>query len=261
MTTTGYGWQKEHSVQDWLIKEPYRFEFYQAVRLIEAIYRRVAGELASDDATFLRFRSRIGFDFPASEIQAIDTQDAPVRMTVNFLGLAGALGPLPAPYSEMIMAATARKDFAAAEFLDIFNHRLVWLLYRVRQAHDAALTARSPHEGQLSRYLFSIVGLGPKPLRNRLGVPDRTLLHYAGLLGRQVRSAVGLVDGPRRPRTQSNTWRWSRFRQARMGSSRKGDAYCRAAVARGISFILAGSIGASRTVQFVQLLPWHKIQS
>jgi len=192
MTTTGYGWQKEHSVQDWLIKEPYRFEFYQAVRLIEAIYRRVAGELASDDATFLRFRSRIGFDFPASEIQAIDTQDAPVRMTVNFLGLAGALGPLPAPYSEMIMAATARKDFAAAEFLDIFNHRLVWLLYRVRQAHDAALTARSPHEGQLSRYLFSIVGLGPKPLRNRLGVPDRTLLHYAGLLGRQVRSAVGL---------------------------------------------------------------------
>ena len=74
MTTAGYGWQKEHSVQDWLIKEPYRFEFYQAVRLIEAIYRRVAGELASDDATFLRFRSRIGFDFPASEIQAIDTR-------------------------------------------------------------------------------------------------------------------------------------------------------------------------------------------
>ena len=137
MTAARYGWQKERSVEDWLIKEPYRFEFYQAVRLIEAIYRRVAGELATDDATFLRFRSRIGFDFPASEIQAIDTQDAPVRMTVNFLGLAGALGPLPAPYSEMIMAATARKDFAAAEFLDIFNHRLVWLLYRVRQAHDA----------------------------------------------------------------------------------------------------------------------------
>ena len=163
MATAGYGWQKGRSVEDWLIKEPYRFEFYQAVRLIEAIYRRVAGELASDDATFLRFRSRIGFDFPASEIQAIDTQDAPVRMTVNFLGLAGALGPLPAPYSEMIMAATARKDFAAPAFL-----------------------------GQLSRYLFSIIGLGPKPLRNRLGVPDRTLLHYAGLLGRQVRSAVGL---------------------------------------------------------------------
>jgi type VI secretion system protein ImpH len=163
VATAGYGWQKGRSVEDWLIKEPYRFEFYQAVRLIEAIYRRVAGELASDDATFLRFRSRIGFDFPASEIQAIDTQDAPVRMTVNFLGLAGALGPLPAPYSEMIMAATARKDFAAPAFL-----------------------------GQLSRYLFSIIGLGPKPLRNRLGVPDRTLLHYAGLLGRQVRSAVGL---------------------------------------------------------------------
>jgi type VI secretion system protein ImpH len=113
-------------------------------------------------------------------------------MTVNFLGLAGALGPLPAPYSEMILAAAARKDHAAADFLDIFNHRLVLLFYRVRQAHSPALTSRAPHEGSAAQYLFSLIGLNLPAMRQRLGIPAQSLLQYAGLLAGMPRSMAGL---------------------------------------------------------------------
>jgi type VI secretion system protein ImpH len=192
MVGAGYGWQKDRSLRDWLFDEPFRFEFYQAVRLLEALQARAAEGAGQPQGDPVRFRSRVSFDFPASEIQSIEKADGPPQVTVNFLGLAGAMGPLPAPYSEMVLAATARKDRAATDFLDIFNHRLVMLLYRTRQAHRPALTALAPDAGAVARYLFSLIGLGLPQTRKSLGMPARSLLHYSGLLLRKPGTAAGL---------------------------------------------------------------------
>ena len=45
-------------------------------------------------------------------------------MTVNFLGLAGCLGALDIPSTELVMRRTSNGDNALRDFLDIFNHRL-----------------------------------------------------------------------------------------------------------------------------------------
>jgi type VI secretion system protein ImpH len=205
MPGPGYGWQRDQSVADWLQDQPFRFEFLQAVRIIQAIQRRLKPAQDRHAVPEIRFRSRISFEFPASEVQAIDavpfigpreenyfTWPARPEMTVNFLGLAGALGPLPQPYTEMVQAAMSRKDRAAADFLDIFNHRLVSLLFRAHKALNPVVTGLPPDRSQIAQHLFSLIGLGPATLRNRLGLPDRALLHYGGLLGPNVRSAVGL---------------------------------------------------------------------
>src|SRR5579875_1063110 len=39
MATPVYGWERGASLREWLLQEPYRFEFYQAVRLLEAFRR------------------------------------------------------------------------------------------------------------------------------------------------------------------------------------------------------------------------------
>jgi type VI secretion system protein ImpH len=192
MADPAYGWQKERSLRDWLFDEPFRFEFYQAVRLLEALRQTGTGENCQPEQDAVRFRSRVSFDFPASEIQSLDDTGSVPGLTVNFFGLAGALGPLPAVYSEMILAAGARKDHAPADFLDIFNHRLLMLLYRARQAHRPPLTALSPEKGSIARFLFSAMGLGLPQLREGLGVPDRSLLYYSGLFARKPGTAVGL---------------------------------------------------------------------
>ena len=33
-----FGWQREKSVHEWLFTEAYRFDFFQAVRLLELIF-------------------------------------------------------------------------------------------------------------------------------------------------------------------------------------------------------------------------------
>ncbi|MEK7855705.1 MAG: type VI secretion system baseplate subunit TssG, partial [Acidobacteriota bacterium] len=56
-----------------LADEPYRFEFFQAVRLLEKVYpeKRAVGRNAMPHEEVVRFRSRISLDFPASEIHEI----------------------------------------------------------------------------------------------------------------------------------------------------------------------------------------------
>jgi type VI secretion system protein ImpH len=189
-----HGWQRSSSVRDWLVDEPFKFEFYQAVRLLEAFQplALLPGETHQPAREAVRFRSAVDFDFPASEIEKLDWSNGTPRLTVNFFGLAGALGPLPQAYTEMLLEALAKKDPAAIDFLDIFNNRLIMLLYRARQIHQPALTARSPDLGATAGHLFSCIGLGIPVVKRSLGFPASSLLQYSGLFARSIRTAAGL---------------------------------------------------------------------
>jgi type VI secretion system protein ImpH len=113
-------------------------------------------------------------------------------MTVNFMGLAGAFGPLTTPDTELLLDRVRSKDFAMRDFLDIFNHRLVSLMYQVRKLHRVALTTLAPEETPTARYLYSCFGMGLPQLRDAMRIPPRSLLFCSGILSQQPRSAVGL---------------------------------------------------------------------
>ena len=192
-----HGWGTDGSVAQLLIAEGWRFELFQAVRLLQKMApdRVPVGEGQEPDREAVRFRSRVGFDFPASEVQEIELPDAegdPVRVVVNALGLAGALGPLPAPFSELLVQRTWAKDFAFRDFLDIFNHRLVSLLVRAKKRHRAGFSWDRPDRESFSRAAFGLMGLGTPGLAGRMDVEDRGLLQYAGIVARRARSIVGL---------------------------------------------------------------------
>lgn len=192
-----YGWGTNRAVVDGLFEETYRFDFYQAVKLLEILFpeKSPVGEDGEPDAEAVRFRSRVDFDFPPSDVDSLrrGRPDEPVEMLVNFMGLAGGLGPLPRAVSEVVYRRAARNDTAFRDFLDIFNHRLVSLTYRARKRTRVALHSRSPEENPFARCLFALMGLGTPALRGRMAVRDRSLLAYAGLLSRRVRSTTGLV--------------------------------------------------------------------
>ncbi len=193
----GYGWGTEHSVEDWLFNEGHRFDFYQAVRMLELIYpqKHPVGENADPAMEVVRFKSAVSLAFPASEIGSIKppANGEPAEMTVNFFGLAGLSGPLPVSYSELVLERIWAKDLAMRDFLDLFNHRLVSLMHRARKLHRVGLDCRSPEQSHLAPYLFSLIGLETNGLKDRLGISDRSLLYYAGLLAAKPRSMAGLV--------------------------------------------------------------------
>ena len=196
-----YGWRKGPSVEEGLYAEGHRFDFFQAVRLLETLLaeRRPPGEGVEPELEVVRFHSRIDLGFAPSDVETIERparEDEPAHMAINFLGLAGPHGPLPRAVTELILERVSKvgvhKDTALRDFLDIFNHRLVSLLYRARKKYRVALHWRSPEESPPIRPCFSLIGLGTGNLAGRLGVRDRALLLYTGLLSRGAPSMVGL---------------------------------------------------------------------
>ncbi|MFH1479999.1 MAG: type VI secretion system baseplate subunit TssG [Pseudomonadota bacterium] len=192
-----YGWGTDRPVKNLLYEAGYRFDFYQAVRLLELLRPDAApaGEGHEPEKEGVRFKSTVRIDFPANEIHEISppSEDGgPATMSVNFMGLAGVHGPLPMPYTELILERVWRKDKAFRDFLDIFNHRLISLFYRGRKKHRIGFDLKSPEESHFTNYLFSLFGLGTKGLRGRMKIRDRALLYYTEFLMLQPRSMIGL---------------------------------------------------------------------
>lgn len=192
-----YGWRKKVSVAEGLFRQGQRFDFYQAVRLLESLYPAKAppGQSLDPDQEVVRFSSRVNLAFPANDLARAERPPAPgepARMEVNFLGLAGEIGPLPRHITERVLDRRQKGDHALADFLDLFNHRLITFLYRSRKKVHPVLDNRSPEDGRLAASLFSLIGLGTPGLRDRTEVHDRALLLYTGLMTGLPRTQVGL---------------------------------------------------------------------
>ncbi|MGH9468095.1 MAG: type VI secretion system baseplate subunit TssG [Terriglobales bacterium] len=191
------GWRSKTPLRDWLYAEPYRFDFLQAVLLLERMRPEAAplGEGADPEREAVRLAATSRLDFAASALESL-TQAAgeaqPPLLRVNFFGIAGAEGPLPPPLLEMLQQRTREHDFSLRDFFDIFHHRLLALWFRGARAHRAELAARTPEESPTGLYLRAFAGLGLAGLRQRLPVADRGLLYYAGLLWQRPHSATGL---------------------------------------------------------------------
>lgn len=184
-----------------LFEEPYRFDFFQAVRLLEKIYpaRRPVGGDAAPSSEVVRFRTRPTLQFPASQIHEFmsrggdgDTSPPP-EMMVAFMGVIGALGVLPSHYTELVAERARYKDTALWEFLDLFTHRMISLFYLAWEKHRFPIAYERGGLDRFTEYLFDIVGMGTRGLRGRLGLPDEGLLLYGGLISQRPHSASAVA--------------------------------------------------------------------
>ncbi|RZU29764.1 type VI secretion system baseplate subunit TssG [Edaphobacter modestus] len=207
---TSFGWRESPSIRQWLFTEPYRFEFIQAVRLLEQFTPSTPLALGPDPSKeAVQLRSHVGFDFAPSELRTfLPPQDSrhPPELVVNLYSLAGGASPLPDWVAELLQAQARNRDHALRDFFDIFHHRLLSLLYRVHLHHRSWLEPIQPQNAQtgadvpttrrsrnkMSQYLLAFSGLGLQELQNRLSIPDEELLPYAGLFWQRPRSLVGL---------------------------------------------------------------------
>lgn len=207
--------RSDPALADLLFQEPYRFDFFQAVRLLEAIRkgRSPVGLDGHPSNEVVRFVGQLSLTFPPSAIASLEPAapvggadsepsiPGPPRMTTPFMGLIGASGALPTVYTEALIALKGRRRNAPAlDFFDLFHHRLVSLFYRAWEKYNVpALWERGDREAPghvgrdaFSKHLFDLIGLGLEPLRDRLAVNDGALLYYSGFFAQQHRSVVVL---------------------------------------------------------------------
>ena len=177
-----------------LFAEAHRFDFFQAVRLLETHFAEAPApgetvELARDK---IRFRPHEGLAFPAGDLRRIEGAPGDhARLSLTFMGLYGVASPLPAALYEDTVFDTLEAQ-VQRDFLDIFNHRLYALFYRAWKKYRPSLHFERTTENPHARTFLCLAGLGTDGAAEAAGVPALRLAAVAGLLGTQVRNAAGL---------------------------------------------------------------------
>jgi type VI secretion system protein ImpH len=201
-----------------LMSEPQRFQFFQAVRVLEHLFVR-HGVRAEDVVTRkLRFRNSMSMGFPASEIEQLrayaehdepfkqQADDEPpawdklaeVDITPAFMGMLGGRGVLPFGYTERIGEREMYfRDHAARAFLDIFNNRAVALFYGAWKKYRLAFQYELDRRERFLPLILSLAGMGASSLRTRLdkgegAVFDQAIAYYAAGVGQRPLSAAFL---------------------------------------------------------------------
>lgn len=175
-----------------------RFAFYQAVRIVAS-----AGERCALPAT-LRFRTPATLAFPASEVARVtirepdDDAKPTAEMEVNFLGLTGPSGALPAPYTELLIErAYLHRDRSAHAFFDLFSHRAISHFYHAWRKYRFTVDYEQGARDGFTKNLLDWIGVGITQLRAQLGesapLPERFMAYHAGLLAQKPISASALA--------------------------------------------------------------------
>lgn len=187
--------QQNPSLAETLFERPYDFDFHQAVKILELLQTHATplGEGSDPTQEALSLASHISLAFPPSDLQALTQKgDELPKLVLNFLGIAGLVGPLPEPYTHLVLERVKKRDYALRDFLDLFNHRLASLHHRIRKKHWIGVASIPPDQTLMGKCLADLAGLGTHGVQNRLEATDRTFQYYAGLYWSRNRSAKGL---------------------------------------------------------------------
>jgi type VI secretion system protein ImpH len=192
----GTPWTAEHPLALWIREAPHALGFFQALHLIER-YVPSAAPLGHQDARreAVRLRPELSLAFPAADISGADWLDSGpgrLQLTTTFLGLYGSASPLPSHFTEALLGES-EADRRVRDFLDLFHHRLLALLYRVWKKYRYHVTFAAGGGDPISLVVRALLGLGTADTAEHLNLPTVRMFRYAGLLAQRPRSAVGLA--------------------------------------------------------------------
>ncbi|RAU52848.1 type VI secretion system baseplate subunit TssG [Pseudocitrobacter sp. RIT415] len=158
----------------------------------------------------VRFRPHPGMGFPASEIKGIEQpedQHLPPTVRITFMGLYGVESPLPTHYIDDI---TQRREGyeATADFLDIFNHRLIAQYYRIWRKYSYPATFEEGGKDKTSQYLLGLAGLGIDGCTDCIATPASRFLALLPVMLLPGRTAEGMASLVRllAPNSQAIIW-------------------------------------------------------
>lgn len=188
----------EYPVIQELQSHTQRYTFFQAVRLLEDYCGPQdsvgVGYHGPTTQEVIRFRPHASLGFASADLKKITPLETDngvkFRMEVNFMGLYGAVSPLPAFYTETIIQDSDGES-NRRDFLDLFHHRAISLHYRILGKYLLFNRIRPGLKDEVSNWLFSLIGLrGVASLEKRPLKRLHRLLANIGLLATRNRSGA-----------------------------------------------------------------------
>src|SRR5262245_46212450 len=180
-----------------LAARPYEFDFYQALRRLEALFpdrpRLGRSVRLADDPVRLTQEPSLAFAPATLAAFRPAKEGAKPRMSVAFGGLFGPQGPLPLHLTEYARDRIINSaDPTFARFLDVFHHRMLSLVYRAWADAQPTVQFDRPQSDRFIAYVGSLGGVGAEAFQNRDAMPDLAKHYFAGRLACHTRHAEGL---------------------------------------------------------------------
>jgi type VI secretion system protein ImpH len=198
-------WLSIYPVISDLIKEPQKFDFVQALRLLELINatsnRSAAITIIRDPGEInhkiqARFVSDYRMKFPIAAITKTDPlNDNIMQFTISGFGYVGAVGVLPYSFSYLVSLTQSNKNHGLKSFLDIFQNRSVQLFFQAGSKYRITISYDRGKFGDIDKFkrtLESFIGFSFKNIKNKLSIPDENLLYYSGFFSSSRRTIYAL---------------------------------------------------------------------
>jgi type VI secretion system protein ImpH len=182
------------AVGERLRDEPQAFELLQALLLLERAQPQATplGQGIDPRREAVRLRGPLTPLFAASQVARLEfPAQAQAVLSTPVFGLGGPDGPLPYAYQEWLQQRARLKDHGPAEFLDLFQHRLLSLLYRILCKHRVAIGFVPPQDSPVQDQLRALTGLLPRALQGRQAIPDGLIVARTALFAGARRSLAG----------------------------------------------------------------------
>ncbi|MFN8587443.1 MAG: type VI secretion system baseplate subunit TssG [Candidatus Eisenbacteria bacterium] len=152
----------------------------------------------ADERVF--FRSNPSLGFPPAEIASAEWEAGPggtsrATVVVNFMGLLGTASPMPLHFvQEALWERQEPEGKRLADFLAMFEHRMLSFQFRAREKYRHALRFHADGEDEFTGRVLALAGLDSRENRAASGVELRHLLRGLGMLAARQRSAHGLEE-------------------------------------------------------------------
>jgi type VI secretion system protein ImpH len=180
-------WRDRTGLIGQVFERPQRFDFFQAVHLLDVWLHRQGTRHTLESA--LRFTNSISLGFPPSQVEALSIDCARIRITPAFIGFLGVKGALPYCYTETIAAQVhGDKDESGRAFIDCFSQRSVMLFYRAWQ--KCRIEYRFHRDGRDEFLDMQLALAGHAGRTGEALIPAEAIAHYAALLRQRPVSAA-----------------------------------------------------------------------
>ena len=173
--------------------EPWRYGFLTLLRRIGADPRiDPVGTARRPQAEPFRLGQQPSLAFAPREIAGVGQTNGRLKVRLFGLGMLGPNGPLPIHVTEIARdREESRRDTTLVNFLDIFHHRYLTLLYRAWASAQATAGLDRPGNERFSFYVGSLTGLDTDELGHG-PLPAHARLAASAHLVREARNPDGL---------------------------------------------------------------------
>lgn len=169
-----------------------RFDLLQLVRTL--LRRGPAHPRTPHPDRALRFRADLGAAFPGSNATGLDLHEDRASITTPDFCVGSVLGPLPEAFLEWVRDLDRAGQSGMRDFLDLFNHRINLLRYRVRAELEPGLHNGPPEHTIEAQWLAALMGVGSQAHASQIPLRTRSWLGIGELLANNRHSADAVVQ-------------------------------------------------------------------